>query len=162
MQDDLSWGRPTSLAHSSLVGGNERNTSFVSVFSLWERSQVCWILEWLQQNVTEDGWRILNFLYVFLTQHICNHNIENCVLFLERSLINLIWFGEVPINDFGLRLICLDETVRRLLVKTGLKEYELAVKLVQQHCSWCISFLKEDLKTNGMSKFIFYCVEQTT
>ena len=55
----------------------------------------------------------------------------------------------------GLLLICLDETVRILPVRTGLKEYELAVKLVQLvHLNPL-----EDLKTNGITKFIC-CVEQ--
>ena len=51
--------------------------------------------------------------------------------FLEHSLINLILFKEFPIDNFGLLLMCLDETVWRLLVRIDLSKYELAVKLVQ-------------------------------
>ena len=52
--------------------------------------------------------------------------------FLERSLVNLIWIGEFFIDNLGLLLIRLDETVWRPIVRTGLydSEYELAIKLV--------------------------------
>ena len=57
--------------------------------------------------------------------------LKNVCPFLERSLINLKWFGEFPIDNFDLLLIRLDKTVQRLLFITGLNTYELAVKLVQ-------------------------------
>ena len=53
--------------------------------------------------------------------------------FLGRSLINWIWFEDFlrVINYFGPLLMRLDETVRKLLFSTGLKKYEVAMKLVQ-------------------------------
>ena len=92
-----------------------------------------WILERLQPNVTEDGWRILDFLDVLLREHVRNHNIEKMC---ARSW-NAAWQTWYDLESFPSItsifsvLIRLDETVRRLLVRTGLSENEPAVKLVQ-------------------------------
>ena len=71
--------------------------------------------------------------------------LKNVCPFLERSLMNLIWYGEFPIDNCGLFLIRLDETVRRLLVRTGLNEYELAVNSILQ--------VREDQKTKWLNLY---------
>ena len=88
----------------------------------------------MQPNVTEDGWRILDFLDVFLRQHVRNHNIEKSATVLAgMQLDKLYMIGEFLVDNFGLLMkvmMRLYETVSKLLVRTGLNEFELAVKLV--------------------------------
>ena len=109
-------GRLTNFAHPLLVTNEPHPLSFSANES---GARPGWVLELLQPNVTKDGWRILDFLCAFLRYYMRNHNKKHVRPFLERSLINLIWFGEFSFDNFGLLMIRLDETFRRLLVRTG-------------------------------------------
>ena len=86
-------GRPTSLAHSSLVG--ERNKTHPWSFSAHEREARPGLNSWAIVAKCHRGlWRILDFMYVFLRQHVCNHNIEKCAPVPGRQLdkLDMIWF----------------------------------------------------------------------
>ena len=68
-------GRPTSLAFPPLVGKNW--WIHPGLFQQTrEEPDPGWIRERLQSKVTEDRWRILDCLDVFVGQRIWNHNIE--------------------------------------------------------------------------------------
>ena len=93
-------------------------------FSANEQGTRSWLNSWtIAAKVTDDWWKILDFLDVFLEQHIRNHNlkINKACQFLKCSLINLIWFEEFLLDNFCLLLMCLDQTVWSLHCTAGRK-----------------------------------------
>ena len=82
VQDALAWSKIDELGAFLFCSG-KRTKHILGLFQLMrEEPDQGTIHEQLQQNVAvEDRLRILDFLYVFLRQHImmCNHNIEKCV-----------------------------------------------------------------------------------
>ena len=100
MQDVLSWWKTDELG-AFLIGRGKRTKHILGLFQqMREEQDPGWILERLQPlaNVTEDcpvrdEWRILDLLYVFLRQHMCNHNIEKCapVPGTQLDKLNMIW-----------------------------------------------------------------------
>ena len=124
--------RQTSLARPTFgepfVGENRRSTCLVP-FSKWERGTRPWLNS---QMIAGKGYG----------RRVDNLGFPECLLgithmepqYWKRATApgtQLDKFDMLLIDNLGLFLMRLDGTARRLFVRTGLNEYELAVKLVQ-------------------------------